>query len=117
MKFIWVITLLFIVGCHTKNSNDRTTKTVKKIDSLKTQFKGQWGGLGEDDPVFEIKDDLIYYFEEKKTYPYQFAGKDLIIQRTESKGVLKNISVVNDTMTFYDEQGFSIKAYRFKNRK
>jgi hypothetical protein len=43
--------------------------------------------------------------------------KDLIIERLESKGILRNISVVEDTMIFYDEQGLTIKGYRFQTTK
>lgn len=88
-----------------------------QVDSLKIKLQGQWGGLEEDSPVLEITYDSIYYFEEKKSYSYQIIGKDLIIHRTQSVGVLRNISVLKDTMTFCDDQEFSIKAYRFKIRK
>ena len=88
-----------------------------KVDDLKTKLIGHWGGLGEDGPVWEIKNDSIYYYQEKKTYPYQIVDKDLVIERPESKGVLRNISVTKDAMIFYDEQGFQIKGYRFKTNK
>jgi hypothetical protein len=117
MKLIWVIAFLFYVSCNTQNSNDATTKKVMKVDSLKTKLLEHWGGLGEDSPVWEIKNDSIYYYQEKKTYPYQIIGKDLVVERPESKGVLRNISVVSDTMIFYDEQGLPIKGYRFKAKK
>ncbi|HEX4876774.1 MAG TPA: hypothetical protein VFV31_08900 [Chitinophagaceae bacterium] len=112
MNFISLITILLFVGCTSQRSED--SNNIAKIDSLKTTLLGQWGGLGEASPVLEIKSDSIYYFEEKKSYPYEIIGTDLVIRRAEYIGVLKNISVLQDTMTFYDEQQFSIKAYRFK---
>jgi hypothetical protein len=38
---------------------------------------------------------------------------DMLIERNNEIGVLKNISVDLDTLIFYDELGLKIKAYRF----
>ena len=114
MKIISILIFLFFIGCNSQNSNNATAKELIKQDSLKTKLLGQWGGLGENNPVWEIKIDSIYYYQHKKAYPYQIVGNALVIELTESKGVLRNISVVVDTMIFYDEQGLRIKGYRFK---
>jgi hypothetical protein len=117
MKIIYILIFLLFISCNTQNSNDKTTKKIIEVDSLKSKLLGHWGGLGEDNPVWEIKIDSIYYYQEKKTSPYQIVDMDMIIERPESKGILRNISVVEDTMTFYDEQGLTIKGYRFKAKK
>lgn len=115
MKIICVLYILFF-SCN-NNSSNKLTKQLTKIDSLKNTLIGQWGGPGENSPVLEINVDSIYYFEEKKSYPYKIFDSDLVIERLESKGVLRNISVTEDTLTFYDEQGLITKGYRFKKKK
>ncbi len=117
MKLTFILTSLFFVSCNIQNSNDVATKKIIEADRLKIKLLGYWGGLGEDSPVWEIKIDSIYYCQEKKAYPYQIVDKDLVVERPKSKGLLRNISVVEDTMTFYDEQGLAIKGYRFKAKK
>lgn len=76
---------------------------------------GQWGGLKEDSPIWEIRRDSIYYFQHSKAYPYKIVNRDLIINFPESRAILKNISVISDTLFFSGEEGLQIRAYRFKN--
>ena len=111
----WLIVILF-TSCNNNDVNNKSTKPITKADSLKLELLGEWGGLGEDSPVWEIRSDSIYYFRESKAYPYQILDNNFIIERSTSKGILKNISVVVDTMTFNDEQGLIIKSYRFKKQ-
>jgi len=113
MKLICVLCILLFASCNSKTSN-KLTKQESKVDSLKNTLLGQWGGLGENSPVLKINIDSIYYYEENKSYPYKIVDKDLIIERLETKGVLRNISVNKDTLIFYDEQGLTTKGYRFK---
>lgn len=119
MKLISVILFLLFVCCNIQSCNTNNAGKNKPllVDSLKAKLIGNWGGLGEDSPVWEIKHDSIYYYQEQKTYPYQIVGSDLIIERLDTKGILKNISVLKDTLMFYDEQGLQITGYRFLNKK
>ena len=116
MKIICITFFLFLISCDRNSPNNAKKTPDTKVDTLKTTILGQWGGLGESSAVLEIRIDSIYYLEEKKAYPYTIIGKDLIIERQESKTILRNISVVEDTMTFTfnDEQGQTTYAYRFK---
>ncbi len=116
MKYICVLSILFFASCNSQPSNN-LTKQVTKVDSLKNTLVGKWGGLGENSFVLEIKIDSIYYYQENKSYPYKIVANDLIIERLETKAVLRNISVNKDTLIFYDDQGFKIKGYRFNTKK
>lgn len=116
MKLICILCILFLASCNGEPSNN-LTKQVTNVDSLKNTLVGLWGGLGENSPVWEIKIDSIYYYSENKSYPYKILDKDMVIERQESKGVLRNISVAEDTLTFYDEQGLEVNGYRFKRKK
>ena len=111
--FIYILFFTLVLSCKAKY-HDGVTKNIDKVDSLKNNLLGNWDGLGENDPVLEIKVDSIYYYQEKKAYLYKIINKDLVIYRAASKGILKNLAVVNDTMIFNDEQGMTIKAYKFK---
>ena len=117
MKIICILFCVFFINCNNNDSNIATTRKYTTADSLKTKLLGQWGGSGEDSAVWEIRIDSIYYLQEKKTYAYKILDNDLVIERPESKGILRNISVFEDTMTFNDEQGLTIKGYRLKNKK
>lgn len=116
MKRIALIAFIFLTACNTRTSNNTSTKRLTKEDSLRLTIVGSWGGPGEDSPVFKIAIDSIYYFQHKRSYPYMIADRDVIIEFPDSKGVLKNVFVVKDTLNFEDEQGLKIKGYRFKDK-
>lgn len=116
MKIVCISFFIFFVGCNNADTNEKT-KHHTNVDTIKNKLLGQWGGLGEDSAVWEISFDSIYYLQEKKSYPYKIVGNDLVVERNESKGFLRNISVIEDTMTFNDEQGLATKGYRFKAKK
>ena len=116
MRIICISFFIFFVSCNNGDPNTTEKKRDTKVDVLKTKLLGKWGGLGEDSAVFEIKIDSIYYLQEKKTYPYKILNNDLVIERNGSKGILRNIIVIEDTMTFNDEQGLTTKGYRFNNK-
>lgn len=115
MNFRHVLFPIFLLSCNSQDHKNFTKNTIT-VNSLKNNLLGSWGGLGESIPVLEIGIDSIYYYQEKKAYPYKVVDRNLIIERTESKGVLRNISVIEDTMIFYDEQGLLIKGYRFRSK-
>jgi hypothetical protein len=114
MKKTALIAFIFLNACNTRTSNNSRAKKPTKEDSLRFTIIGPWAGPGEDSPVFKITTDSIYYFQQKRSYPYKIADKDLIIEFPHSKAVLKNIFVFNDTLNFEDEEGLKIKGYRFK---
>ena len=117
MRINSIIFLILFTACNNTYDGKAKAKMYTKVDTLKNKLMGRWGGLGEDSAVWEIRIDSIYYFEERKTYPYKILNNDLIIERDESKGILRNISVVEDTMTFDIEEGVTATAYRFKTQK
>jgi hypothetical protein len=106
---------MILIGCNTQQPVESKAKTSSKLDSLKNALLGRWGGLGEESPVWEITMDSIYYFQELKSYRYEILNNNFIIYRQESKGILKNISVIKDTMTFYHEDGLKVTGYRFRS--
>ena len=109
MKRIVILILIFCISCNSPHSNNVVTKNFSKADTLKSLLIGEWGGLGEDSPVWKFSEDSIYYFQEKRSYAYKVLNNDLVIKRDESEGILKNISVKKDTMTFEDPPGIKIK--------
>lgn len=119
MKIICITFFLFLISCNRNGPNNAKKTRDTQVDTLKTTILGQWGGFGESSAVLEIRTDSIYYLEEKKAYPYTIIGKDLIIKRPESIAILRNISIVEDTMTFTvnGEQGQTTYAYRFKAKR
>jgi hypothetical protein len=118
MKYVIIIISLIFISCN-DNPSYKTSpaKNNFKEDTLKPKLIGLWGGLGEDVPVWEIKSDSIYYFEQSAAYPYKIIDNDLIIDYPQSLTVLKDIYVINDTLFFLDEQGVVTRGYRFKNKK
>ncbi|HQX72915.1 MAG: hypothetical protein KBF82_14495 [Chitinophagaceae bacterium] len=111
MKFflIIIVTVFTIYSCK-ENRNHEKNGT----HSLKQKLIGKWGGLDESSPVLQFTVDSIYYFDRNKTYSYQINNNDIIINFPENKGILKNVSVVIDTMIFYDDLPEPVKAFRFK---
>ena len=86
-------------------------------DSLKIKLIGIWGGLGEESPVWDIRHDSIYYYERSTAYPYEILNGNFIIYQPVSKLILRNISVIIDTMYFLDELNNPITGYRFPPNK
>lgn len=108
----FLLTLIFI-ACNQQNTKNEPSKKMTMDDSLKTRLIGKWGGIGEDTPVWDIMPDSIYYYDRSTAYPYKILNGDFIIDLPVSKGILKHITVIKDTMSFLDEQGNEIKGYRF----
>lgn len=115
MKIIFFIIIVFTSSCNSNsNKQSKISESITSEDSLKKKLIGKWGGLGEDKPVFYIKQDSIYYYNRATAYPYKIVNKNLLIDLPEITGRFNNISVVADTLFFYDDQGILTKGYRFK---
>ena len=87
----------------------------QKIDSLQNNVLGLWGGKNEDNPVWKITPDSIYYFQVRKAYKYTLYADSLVIQFPDHSYSLKDIRVVGDTMVFKDGNG-KVYAYRFNSK-
>lgn len=117
MKILFFLLAALVLSCkESTNSRSNLNKNPTQADTLETELIGKWGGLGEDSPVWEISKDSIYYFERAAAYPYKLIDNDFVIYLPESKGKLRNIRVIKDTLFFLDEQGLTVKGYRFKDR-
>ncbi len=117
MKIPLYIIIIFFISCNSDSHNNNLSPKSIKTDSVKAALIGIWGGDDQDYPVWNITQDSIYYFDRNKSYAYNIIGKDLIIKFPESDGHLREISVIQDTMIFYDAPGLPIKAYRIKPKK
>ena len=111
MKIIFLSIAVLFISC---NEQMHSINKLTHEDSLKIELKGQWGGLGEDGAVWDFRKDSIYYYNRSAAYPYKIINRDLIIYLPESKGILKNIRVIKDTLFFLIDQGLTAKAFRFR---
>ena len=114
MKYTIAFILFISTSCNNQNSKNKEIIHDTRVTSLESKLIGEWGGLGEDKPIWRISNDSIYYFQENESYPYQILDNNLIIERNDAKAVLRNISVELDTLKFEDPPGIVIKGYRFK---
>lgn len=116
MKLIFFsIVILFITCNEHSGSKNKLPDKPTHDDTLKSKLIGKWGDF--ENPMWDIRMDSIYYFERSTAYLYKISNNDLIIYLPESKGILRNIHVIKDTLFFLDEQGLIVKGYRFKNKK
>ena len=111
------VLLYFVWGCQTGKTK---IIPISKIDSIKNSIIGKWGGLGENEPIWKITSDSIFFYNQKKSYPYEIVNNDLVFDNGMSKSHLKNIKVVQDTLFFEDKASLEyenyivVKAVRFK---
>lgn len=127
MKYIFFLFSLPILlfSCQEKKADHENAEGVATkahveikpvtVDPLRMKLLGLWGG--KDGPIWEIKTDSIYYFNESKAYPYKLINGDFVIYRTNITGTLWNISVSGDTLKFDDEQGLPVRGYRCRKSK
>ena len=114
MKLILFAAILSLLSCTDASSNKKRARETK-TDSLRLQLIGKWGGLGEDSPVWEITADSIHFFGAGETFPWKLSGADLIINRNGPSLIFSKVSVIRDTMIFFNEDtSASISSYRFK---
>ena len=111
-KIYFQLTFIFI-ACNQYDKRNISPKKMTIDDSLKIELIGKWGGLGENTPVWKIGPDSIYYYDQSTSYPYKILNGDFIIDFFSSKGTLKHMVVIKDTMYYLDEQGIMIRGYRF----
>lgn len=112
LKKFSLSTFLILVSCnyHVADSNS-------KLDSLKKNVVGFWGGPGEDSPIWKITTDSVYYFDQKKSYLYKLYDDSLVLYLTGNNVALNDFDVKGDTLSFKNEVGIKISAIRLKNKK
>jgi hypothetical protein len=111
--FKTTLSLLLCIILTCCNSSDIPKHT--NPNSLQKNIIGKWGGAEGESAIWEIKSDSIYYFEEQKSYACRLSGDSLMVDYKEGTFYLRDITVVNDTMVFYDESGLKISGYRKSN--
>ena len=100
-------------ACKNNSATKEPTVTTTR-DSLVSTILGKWGGE-EGKPVWEIKKDSIYYYNQNKSYYYLIHDKDMIVLYKEGPYMLHNIHTVNDTLFFdINSEGMVTKAFRIK---
>lgn len=109
-NYLVVVFCLLISSC---NGNKKTENEGEFY--LNQHIIGKWGGLGESTPVVKFTSDSIYYFDRNKAYSYEITNDDIIINFPEHKGMLRNVSIKNDTLTFFDDLPEPIKAIKLKD--
>jgi len=114
LKYISFLLILSFAACNENTESSQKPIVTSQEDSIKNTLTGRWGGLGESSPVWEIRNDSIYFFEHLRAYPYKMVNHDLIINQLTHEVKLGNIYVIKDTLFFLDERGVLIKGYRFK---
>ena len=107
MGIIFFVSILF--ACKKK-------KGVKKLEyTLETRIIGNWGGKNEGSPIWLFSKDSIYYYQFQKSFKYEIINQDLFIEFNDNITVLKDISIIEDTLYFKDESNLKIEAYRHPN--
>lgn len=101
-----ILSIIFISCSNEKGG------TALENENLKRKLIGKWGGLGEEVPVFYFTADSIYYYDRLKSYSYKILNDDVIIYFPGYKGMLKRVTIVKDTMFFFDDLPDTIRAYR-----
>lgn len=116
LYILLAISTVSLMGCKEKTNNKLSQESSLNDNSpnLRDSLLGLWGGRGESMPGWSIGKDSIYYFERSVAYPYKIIDRDFVIYFPDHTGSLRSIRVDYDTMFFLDEQGLTVKAYRFK---
>ena len=118
MKYILIILLNFLIACESKNKGKTTVSQPTSFETTKIKLLGYWGGMETNLPTWKISNDSIKFVDENKTYDYQFINGDMIINRTDSKLIFSNISIVGDTLIFYPHGPDSeTRTFRIKNAR
>lgn len=113
-----VLLIISLIGCKESPKGKISPQAIKDSSlSLRDSLLGEWGGLGESRPVWDIRKDSIYYFQKSTAYPYKIINRDLVIffPNNNHSFELRSIKVEHDTLLYVDAGvGMLVKAYRFK---
>lgn len=116
MKYLYLLIVVLCFSCNEYHSSrNKLSHPPTSNDSLKIKILGKWGDFKN--PMWDIREDSIYYFERSVAYPYKILNDNLIIYLPKSNGILRKIHVIKDTLFFLDEEGLTVKAYRFNKRR
>jgi hypothetical protein len=110
MKKVLLIACIFYVSCRNHNPSNNVILT--QADSLKAALIGEWGGLGENTPVWKFMQDSMYNFGDSQTYSYKIINNDIVVKLSDHNWTMKNISIIQDTLIFGEEG--RVFAYRFR---
>jgi len=102
---------LFLASCHSEKPSS-PNKTGKS--ELQKSLIGQWGSASKGRPTFDITQDSIYHFGNKKSLPYILKGNDMVITENGIPSTYYNVRVFGDTLLFESPRGYEMAGIRFK---
>lgn len=114
-KYMLLVTLVgvgFVLCVVSISCANDQKRTALESEILKRKLIGKWGGLGEEAPVFYVTADSIFYYDRLKSYSYKIVNGDVMIDFPGYIGVLKRVTIIKDTMFFFDNLPDTIRAYR-----
>lgn len=97
--------IVVVVCCACLACNSNSIKIRSSENSLQSLLTGTWGNPREDDPVWKIDKDSIYYLQQNKAYSYRLQDNDVLINNQEYPMELKDISFKDDTIYFHANDG------------
>ncbi len=106
-SYLIIVFGILIFSCN-ESENERKSYIKKNII-------GKWCGFGGIKPILDFTSDSIYYYDRNKAYSYEITNGDIIINFPEHTGRLRNVSIKNDTLTFFDDLPEPIKAIKLKD--
>jgi hypothetical protein len=110
----FILSFLLLACTDNANRESHEKKKNENQEINENSIIGQWGGLGEKIPVWDIRKDSIFYYQHLKSYPYKISDNNMLINFEDSITTLRNVIVKKDTLFFTDDAGLFIKGYRFK---
>ncbi|MFN8291659.1 MAG: hypothetical protein U0U70_15485 [Chitinophagaceae bacterium] len=114
--FASILIIFFLTNCT--NGKVKTTQDgLTFYDSLKKNIIGKWGGE-KGGPVFEIRQDSIYYFDKDSSFLYKLNGDTFLVHlpNQDSIVVFGKLRVVGDTLQIIDFNMNNFITYGFRYR-
>jgi hypothetical protein len=105
---------LFFLSCNNDNIINNTGELIKAdtviqlLDTVKTKISiknsdnlifGVWRSLNDEDPIFEIKRDSIYYIDQFASYKYSIIDDSITIFYSDYN-FKSHIKLIQDTLIF-----------------
>ncbi|QNL20549.1 hypothetical protein HZR84_00810 [Hyphobacterium sp. CCMP332] len=110
--------IIFIIQCNSKSQNQtkfNNQENQTDYQNFKSQLIGVWGEQGEENALFQISNDSIYYFDHMDN-PLAYELKEGVLAINYSGQILKNkiVKLNSDTLQFINPSGEHIKLYKRK---